>query len=176
MAIEVEIRSFITMKKYEELVQFFKKNGKLVSEDEQESHYMDAHGDVRIQRNKFYSKIWLKKGKLHDEQREEIEVKVNKMDFDKLGEIFAKLGYKPQIKWFRKRHTFLWKGITVTLDHTRGYGYIVEFEKMSNERRKGKDLALLKEKFKSLDLRQTSREELNSRYEHYRRNWQVLTK
>jgi len=176
MAIEVEIRSFITQKRYNELMRFFKKSGKSVSEDQQESHYLDAHGDIRIQKNRFYSKIWLKKGKLHDEQREEIEVKVNKEDFDKLGQIFSMLGYKPQIKWFRKRHTFEWQGVTATLDYTKGYGYIVEFEKMSDERKKEKDLAALKEKFCSLGLKQTPREEFNSRYEHYRQNWRALTK
>jgi uncharacterized protein YjbK len=39
MNIEVEIRSFITNNKYNELLDFFKKESEFISEDEQETHY-----------------------------------------------------------------------------------------------------------------------------------------
>jgi len=92
--IEVEIRSFISEEKFNELLAFFGKNGKKVSEDTQETHYFDSKEDLRIQKNNFYSKIWMKKGKLHDDQREEIELKVGKDDFEKLGTIFEAAGLK----------------------------------------------------------------------------------
>ena len=72
--IEVEIRSFVTKEKYEELLEFFKKNTKFVKEDFQETHYFDCEQDLRIQKNNKGSKIWLKKGELHDDAREEIEI------------------------------------------------------------------------------------------------------
>ena len=40
--IEVEIRSFISKEKYEELLEFFKQNAELVKEDFQETHYFDC--------------------------------------------------------------------------------------------------------------------------------------
>ncbi len=122
--IEVEIRSFISPKKYQELLSFFRQEGKFVSEDGQETYYFDSQQDLRIQRNKAHSKIWLKKGKLHDEQREELEIKFKREDFEMLEKIFLTLGYNTSIKWLRKRHTFEWQGITVMLDYTKGYDYI----------------------------------------------------
>ena len=86
--IEVEIRSFISSEKYEELIEFFKENAEFINDDYQETYYFDAEQDLRIQRNNNYSKIWLKKGKLHDEQREEIEIKFNKEDFEMLERLF----------------------------------------------------------------------------------------
>jgi len=71
--IGVEIRSFISPEKYQELLTFFHKEGVFLHEDNQETFYFDAKQDLRIQRSNTYSKIWLKKGKLHDEHREEIE-------------------------------------------------------------------------------------------------------
>ncbi|MBI5422381.1 CYTH domain-containing protein [Candidatus Peregrinibacteria bacterium] len=176
MAIEVEIRSFVSQEKFNELLDFFGTQGKKVSEDSQETHYFDSKEDLRIQKNNFYSKIWMKKGQLHDDQREEIELKVEKNDFEKLGTIFEAAGLNVQIKWFRTRHTFEWEGITVMLDHTRGYGHILELEKMSDEAQKDETLALLKSKMESLGIAQTPKEVFSEKYNHYKINWRELVK
>lgn len=172
--IEVEIRSFIVEEKFQELLEFFGKRGKKISEDSQETHYFDSKEDLRIQKNNFHSKIWMKKGKLHDDQREEIEVKVDKDDFEKLGTIFQATGLKVQIKWFRTRHTFEWEGISVMLDHTRGYGHILELEKMSDESQKDEILKLLKSKMESLGIAQTPKSEFDEKYKFYKENWKTL--
>jgi predicted adenylyl cyclase CyaB len=174
--IEVEIRSFISEEKFNELLAFFGKNGKKINEDTQETHYFDSKEDLRIQKNNFYSKIWMKKGKLHDDQREEIELKVGKDDFDKLGTIFEAAGLKVQIKWFRTRHTFEWEGISVMLDHTRGYGHILELEKMSDEGQKDEALKLLKSKMESLGIAQTPKAEFDQKFKFYKENWEELVK
>jgi len=93
MDIEVEIRAFIDKEKYEELLAFFKENAELIEDDEQETHYFDSKEDVRIQKSTSYSKIWMKKGELHDDAREEIEIKMPKEEFPKLEEIFRSLGW-----------------------------------------------------------------------------------
>lgn len=172
--IEVEIRSFISKEKYEELIEFFKKEGEFVTEDFQETYYFDAPFDLRIQRNYFFSKIWMKKGKIHDEQREEVEIKFGRNDFETLEKMFLALGYNVQIKWFRTRHSFKWQGIDVSIDFTKGYGYIIEFEKHSNENEKDETLKLLKEKFNSLNIPLTSREEFDQKFSYYKENWQQL--
>ena len=172
--IEVEIRSFISPEKYQQLLDFFHKKGKFISDDYQESYYFDAEEDLRIQRNNTHAKIWLKKGKLHDEHREEIEVKFDKNSFEMLEKLFLTLGYNVNIKWFRKRHTFEWQSISVMLDYTKGYGYIVELEKMSSEEGKEKDLQLLKEKLQKLNIPLTSKEEFNDKYQYYKENWRKL--
>ncbi len=172
--IEVEVRSFISPEKYLELLSFFHREGTFLSEDEQETYYFDAQQDLRIQRNNTHSKIWLKKGKLHDEHREEIEITFDKDKFELLENLFLTLGYTTNIKWFRKRHTFDWQGITVMLDYTKGYGYIIELEKMSSEQEKEQALALLKEKLQLLNIPLTSKEEFELKYKHYKENWQRL--
>ena len=174
--IEIEIRTFITKEKYEELIEFFKKEAEFLNEDDQITYYFDCEQDLRIQKNNFFSKIWMKKGKIHDDSREEIEVKFDRKDFDKLEKLFLSLGYKIDIKWFRKRHTFTWKNIAVTADFTKGYGHILELEKMSSEEEKEETLILLKQKLKELKLEETSKEEFNKKYEDYRKNWRNLIK
>ncbi len=172
--IEVEIRSFLTKKKYEELLMFFKENSKLIKEDYQETFYFDCEQDLRIQKNEFFSKVWLKKGKIHDECREEIEIKFDTGDFEKLEDLFLTLGYEIEIKWFRKRFEFEWEDLTVCLDFTKGYGYIIEFEKLSSEKNKEKVKKEINEKIKSLSIDITPKEEFEKKFLEYKNNWKNL--
>ncbi len=174
MNIEVEVRSFISEEKYAELLAFFKEQGNFVNEDYQITYYFDGDQDLRIQKNNFYSKIWMKKGKIHDDFREEIEIKHDKEDFDKLEQLFMSLGFNVDIKWFRKRHTFSWNDISVMVDHTKGYGYILELEKMSTEKEKLKTLSLLKKLLKDLDIPLTPKQEFEKKYAFYKKNWKSL--
>lgn len=176
MDIEVEIRAFISKDKYQELIDYFSKNGKLTEEDEQETHYFEGDKDVRIQKAKSYSKIWMKEGKIHDDAREEIEVKTNRDDFPKLEKIFRHLGHGVEIKWFRKRHTFEWDEISVMIDYTKGYGYIIELEKITTENKKDETLLLLREKLKKLGIKETPKEVFKEKYENYKKNWKELIK
>ncbi|TRZ54954.1 CYTH domain-containing protein [archaeon] len=172
--IEVEIRSFITKEKYLELIERLKKEGEFLGEDYQETHYFDAKEDLRIQRNNFFSKIWMKKGKIHDSQREEIEIKFARDDFEKLERIFLALGFSVSVKWFRTRRAFKWQGIDVAADFTKGYGYIIELEKMSDEGNKKKTLEMLKQKMKVLGIPLTPKDEFDGKYQYYRKNWRKL--
>ncbi len=174
MNIEAEVRSFITREQYASLIEFFKSHAKLSKEDYQETFYFDGDEDLRIQRNNFYAKIWMKKGKIHDEHREEIEVKFDKEDFENLEKLFLALGYTVEIKWFRKRFEFAWEGITVCLDYTKGYGYIIELEKMCSEDTKEKEVDLLKQKLSSLKINLTPKEEFNKKFQYYKENWKSL--
>ena len=172
--IEVEIRSFISKEEYERFLTFFRANAKFLTEDYQETYYFDCPQDVRIQRNDHFSKIWMKKGKLHDDQREEIEIKCDRGEFEKLEEIFTALGFNVQIKWFRRRFEFFWNDCTVCLDDTRGYGYIIELEKMSLEDEQDKNLELLKKNLSLLKISQTTKEEFHQRFLHYKEHWKEL--
>ncbi len=174
MNIEVEIRSFISKEKYEELLEFFTAKGELLEEELQETHYLNSEKDLRIQRNDSFAKIWLKEGNIHDEFREETEVRFNKEDFEKIRAILSNIGMETSIKWVRKRHLFDWKGIKVAIDNTRGYGRIIELEKMSTEEKKNEDLEILKETMKELEVNLTSREEFDNKLEEYKKNWRSL--
>lgn len=175
MPIEVEVRSFVSQEKYFELLDFFKANAQLIKEDNQETWYFDCEQDLRIQKNSQGSKVWLKKGKLHDDHREEIEIKCPKEAFDKLHDLFTALGYDIQIKWFRKRFQFDWQGIKVCLDHTRGYGHIIELEQMSDNEHKTEIYNALLEKLRILNVDITPKAIFEEKFEHYKANWRNLT-
>ncbi len=174
MNIEVEIRSFIDKEDYERLLDFFHRNAHFITEENQETHYLNVDRDLRIQRNESFSKIWMKKGSIHDEAREETEIKFNKEDFEKIKRIFSSIGIDTSIKWIRQRHLFDWNGITVAIDDTKGYGRIIELEKISNKDDKDTDLALLKDSMKKLGIDLTPREEFEKRLEIYKSEWKDL--
>ncbi len=169
--IEVEVRSFLSKDKYQELLKLFQKKAELIKEDNQETFYFDCPQDLRIQRNNSFAKIWLKKGKIHDDYREEIEIRFDREQFDQLEELFLSLGHKVEIKWFRKRFQFDWQGIAVCLDHTKGYGYIIELEKITNEAKKEAIHQELLEKLQSLDVEVTPKEKFAEKYQKYKKNW-----
>jgi len=172
--IEVEVRSFISEEKYKELIEFFKKEGKFVKEDYQETYYLDCKEDLRIYRTNSNSIVLLKKGKVHDYFREEIEIKFKREDFEELEKLFSNLGFNVSAKWFRKRFEFKWHEINVCLDYTKGYGYIIEMEKMSDENEKEETLKELKEKMKILSISITPKEEFDKKFLHYKENWRNL--
>jgi predicted adenylyl cyclase CyaB len=174
--IEVEVRSFITKDEHDRLLKYFKKNAIFVKEDYQETFYFDCEEDLRIQKNNFYAKIWLKKGNIHDDHREEIEIKTETVEFDKMEQLFLSLGYDVEIKWFRKRIQFNWDEIKVCIDYTRGYGYIIELEQMSTEEKKEEVFVILKNKLESLDIIISPKEKFKERFEYYKKNWRELTK
>ena len=175
MDIEVEIRSFISKEKYNELLEFMQKNAKLIKKDNQITYYFSGGHDLRIQKNNFFSKIWLKSGKIHDPHRKEIEVKFEKEKFEQLEKLFLSLGYKTDIKWFRKRNLFNWNNINVAIDFTKGYGYIIELEKMSDEKDKEQVYEFLKNKLLELGVELTPKEEFDKKFKHYKENWKKLT-
>jgi predicted adenylyl cyclase CyaB len=172
--IEVEVRSFITSEEHEKLLEFFKREAEFVKEDSQETFYFDCEQDLRIQRNNFFSKIWMKKGKMHDGCREEIEIKFAREDFEKLEQLFISLGFDVQIKWFRKRLEFKWHDVLVCLDDTKGYGLIIELEVMCAESDAEKEREKLAAKLESLGIKITSREEFDRRFLDYKKNWRSL--
>lgn len=172
--LEIEVRAFISQERYNHLAEFFRQNSELIKEDVQETHYLDCEQDIRIQKNNFDTKIWMKKGKIHDDAREEIEVRLDKKDFESMQQMFSLIGLDTKIKWIRDRKQFNWDGIKVCLDFTKGYGYIIELEKIGSEENKEKILAELRQKMSELNVVITSKEEFEANYEYYKENWRRL--
>ena len=175
--IEVEKRSFVDENKYLELIEKLKSEGYFLKEQKQITYYFKGEIDFRIMFTKEFSKLWLKKGIIHDDAREEIEVKVDNQYRSELLRMLELLGYQVEIKWFRKRLEIDYQGYYLTIDHSAGYGYIVEIEKMV------KDAALIDETKKelediliSLGIEISSKEEFVNKYEDYKVNWSEYTK
>jgi predicted adenylyl cyclase CyaB len=172
---EVEVRSFISKERYEELLVFFMKSAEFIKEDYQETIYFDCDKDLRLQRNNYYAKIWLKEGKVHDNLREETEIEIKREDFEDAKELFRLLGYKTEIVWHRKRKQFLWKDdITVCLDYTEGYGYIIELEKIVEQEEGERIYNCLVKEMNDLDIKITSKEEFQEKFDYYKKNWRKI--
>jgi predicted adenylyl cyclase CyaB len=174
MELEVEVQSFVSPEDYHRLKRFLDKHAQLKEELDQETHYLDAPVDLRIQKDNTAARLWLKSGRVHDEIREEVEVACSPDDFDKLATITAELGFQAEIKWFRHRLLYDWNGIKVCLDHTRGYGHIIELELMSKASEKESNLSLLNKKLKELRVTKTPREEFRKKFANYKNNWKKL--
>jgi predicted adenylyl cyclase CyaB len=177
--IEVELRSFITKEQYEMLLAFFKMEVPDHYNDNQITYYFDAPLDLRIQKNSVCSKVWMKRykeGEIHTEAREELEIKFEQEYFEKLEQIFVGIGYPLKVKWFRNRHSFSWCGCEVSIDSNKGYGYIIEIEKMTDEDGKEAAIQKIRTLFQALQVEITPKEEFDAKYAHYLANWQTLTK
>ena len=142
--------------------------------EDQETWYFDSDQDLRIQKSTTYAKVWLKKGKLHEHAREEIEIKTEPTCFGSLAQIFEALGYQVKIKWFRHRNTFLHNGITIMLDYTKGYGHIIEFEKITTIEDKDAAMEELKTCMKKMNISLTPKEEFDEKYARYQQHWKEL--
>jgi predicted adenylyl cyclase CyaB len=171
---EIEIRGFVSDNKYRQLLAFLRKNCKFVSKDDQVTYYFDKKGNIRIQKNDFFAKLWIKSGKLHTSIHRELEVKFDKNDFGKLEEAMLMMGFAPKIKWFRLRYTFRWGGMNVMLDKTKGYGNIIELEMICSSRKKEVSLKALRERARALGVKETPSAEFERRYKYYERNWRRL--
>lgn len=171
---EVEIRSFISQEQYDRLLHDLRQKATTLGEEDQETWYFDCEQDLRIQKSTTYAKVWLKKGKLHDEVRSEIEVKTDLASFNDLAHLFEALGYHVKIKWFRHRNNFLLDGISIMLDYTKGYGYIVEFEKITNIENKDVVMEELKTCMKNMNISLTPKEEFDKKYAWYQQHWKEL--
>lgn len=172
--IEVELKSFIDEERYHQLINFFDQKAKFVKEDNQITHYFTWPHDLRIQKNNFFSKLWMKKWTLHDEDREELEIKFDKEDFTKLQALFLNLWYETEITWIRKRLQFNRDGIEVSLDYTQWYGYIIKLGILSTSKNKHNNLQILHDKFAELAIDITPKEEFVQKYEWYKINRRTL--
>ncbi len=174
--VEVEIRSFINKQKYLDLIKFLKKKAKFLEQEKQLTYYFSGPADLRIQKSDNYAKVWLKGGKLHANAREEVEIKVDKKDFSKLKNLFLTLGYKIEIAWDRTRNNFEWQGCDIAVDFTRGYGYILEVEKLTTSNQAGKALGQVKDVFKRLKVLPTPKKDFETKFEWYKKNWKKFVK
>ena len=80
------------------------------------------------------------------------------------------MGLDIEIKWLSDRKQFNWDGIKVCLDNTKGYGYIIELEKITNKLKQGKVLEELKQKLRELNITLTPREKFEEKFDYNKRN------
>jgi len=171
--IEIEVRSFISNIQYKNLERKLNKITKFKKEIEEETVYCGKEG-LRLRRDNNFSYLILKSGKIHDDFRNEIKIQFKRTDFEKMKELFEKLGFKTNVRWFRKRKVYDWKGTKVFLDDTRGYGKIIELEKIGKVGEERKIHKNLEGKLKLLGVKITPKEVFEKKFKYYKNNWRKI--
>ena len=169
--IEVEIQTVVAGKDWPRLKKFFDRNAKFLGEHKDRTAYFEKNGRIRIRMEPAWAYFVFKSGKMHDRARKEIEIKFSKKDARLAEKFLNSLGFPVQIRWERVRRKYLWNGVTVTLDDTRGYGKLLELEKMSAAGGQERTFKLLVKRLKFLRVKPTSRENLNRKFRNYIKNW-----
>jgi len=174
--IEVEARSFITPQKFKELKRLFDKKGKFLYQDFDETVYFKAKKDLRIRQDSNSSYLIFKEGKIHDKYRKEIELPLLKNKFKELEDLITSLGFPVDVRWYRVRRVYRWRGVNAYLWATKGYGYIIELEKFASEREKEKVHKKLTKLLEFFHTKITPRKEFEKKLGYYKKHWQRLTR
>ena len=174
--IEVEARSFLTDSQYENLLIRLRIEAEFIREIDEETVYFFGEQDLRMRRNKDEAYLILKKGKIHDKSREETEIKFEAVDFEKMQNLFETLGYELEIKWLRKRLEFKQDDVKILLDDTKGYGKIIEIEKMVQKGEEKNTYKILENRLKEFGIKITLKDDFNKKFEFYKKNWKSLIK
>lgn len=105
--------------------------------------------------------------------RLEFEAKISDMTLEELDQLMIDAGFVYQAKWSREREEYSCGDITVCLDKNAGYGYLAEFEKMSEDETLmaslQKEIRLFMDK---LGVEELPQDRLERMFAHYNANWQ----
>ncbi|MBZ9569474.1 class IV adenylate cyclase [Patescibacteria group bacterium] len=174
--VEIEVRSFITKEEYKRLLKKFNKKAKFVNSIKEETVYFSLNDkkDLRLRCNEKEAFLILKKGKIHDNIRQELKIRFAREDFAKLEELLKAIGFRARVKWFRKRRVYLWDKIKVFLDDTKSYGFIIELEKIGRAGEAKKIYKNLKNKLKSLGIKITPKKVFDEKFKYYKDNWEKI--
>ena len=171
--IEVELRSFISEDKYNELINKYNANTQ-----KQITYYFNSEQDFRMMKTKECTQLWLKTGKMHEESRLEKVVKVDNKYRADLESMLNLLDYDVDIKWYRTRSKIaLDQNAEMCIDYTIGYGYILEIEKqVEDEANVEEAKALLRKDFENLGINVSEKSDFDTKYKDYVQNWKEYTK
>lgn len=173
--IEVEVRSFIDDGQYEDIKAILEKDFEFVKELDETTVYFSGEKDLRMRKNETEAFVILKEGKIHDDFRKEFEVRIDRDDFDNMTELFRALGYEIEIEWLRRRLEYKNADMKVLLDDTRGYGKILELEKMVEGGSEKAAHGELMEEMRKFGIGEiTPKEEFNEKFGYYKKNWKNL--
>jgi predicted adenylyl cyclase CyaB len=95
------------------------------------------------------------------------------MSIEDLDNLLLESGLKYQAKWSRDREEYKMGDINVCLDKNAGYGYLAEFEKMSDdESLTGTIKKELLELMKEFEVEELSQDRLERMFKYYNQNWE----
>lgn len=173
--IEVEVRSFVDDVQFSNIKNILDRDFEFTKELREVTVYFSGEKDLRMRKNEDGAYVILKEGKIHDDFREELEIKIDKKDFNDMIKLFRSLGFEIEIEWRRSRLEYRNAEMKLLLDDTEGYGKILELEQMVEEGKEKESYEMLLGEIKKLGVKQiTSKQEFNEKFEYYKKNWKDL--
>jgi adenylate cyclase class IV len=105
---------------------------------------------------------------------------VSRMEFEEpvsvslseLDELIIGSGYQYQAKWSRDRVEYAYKGVVVCIDKNAGYGYLAEFEKVTDDEKSLPDVrANLETLMNELGVKELDQDRLARMFSYYNKYW-----
>lgn len=94
------------------------------------------------------------------------------LSLEELDALVQKAGFDYQAKWSREREEYTYKGANVCIDYNAGYGYLAEFEKITDDE---STVPQVREEIESLmaelGVEELHQDRLARMFEHYNENW-----
>ncbi len=142
--IEIELRSVFNKKKYNEIKKFLKEKAKDLGADNKDVYFFimpDKLSKVVNNISKGDAKIVTKLNKIgQGDLFKEIEVTINKKDFEKAVKLFKSLDLTNNVMHsFQQRHNYLYKEVELALKYSEVWGYHLEMEIVINGLKKEKE-------------------------------------
>lgn len=139
---EVEFRGILSKRRYEELLNFFKKHAEDLGEDNRETVFFiipDKTFKVTKNISKNKAKIALKVGNIKTGKQEEIEIPLDIKEVGKTINLFKALGFDELQYTSQKRHNFLYEGIEFAVKHSDDWDYHFEAEMIVSDKNQVRD-------------------------------------
>lgn len=113
----------------------------------------------------------------HDIDRLEFEARISDLTIDELDQMLLDANFVYLSKWSVSRKKYRYKGMTVELCFSPGYGYFAEFEKVVQGKERASEVKeeILKE-IKRLGLKEVSSQRISRMFEYYNKNWRKYYK
>lgn len=105
-------------------------------------------------------------------KRVEFESDVS-LSLDDLDRLLLDSGLTYQAKWSRQREEYEVNDINICVDKNAGYGYLAEFEKVTDDEGKLDDIkSEILDFMKELEVEELSQDRLERMFKYYNENWQ----
>ncbi|MAZ29890.1 hypothetical protein CL655_01270 [bacterium] len=94
------------------------------------------------------------------------------ISLDELDALVQQAGFDYQAKWSREREEYTYKDANVCIDYNAGYGYLAEFEKITDDE---SAVPQVREEIEALmaelGVEELPQDRLARMFEHYNQNW-----
>jgi len=163
--IEIEFRSILSKKKYDQLKKFLEQEAEDLGLDDKNVFFFilpDRLLKVTNNISGSTAKITLKLNKIgRGSDFQELEFPIAPRDVDKAVRMFKNLGFNQLQESFQKRHNYKYKGVEIALKWSKVWDYHLELEILINDlKQKQSAEEKIKALAKELDIHLMAEEEL----------------